>query len=366
MLICSSHYTSRKCLFPSEYVSVNRRAFLLTSAAMAASPGMARVEGVFRTETLATRGVVLIPFDMTLDDWPGRVARVGLNTIGLHAARRLDVLIDFIRTDNGRQFLQRCQELGLHVEYELHAIGDLLSREWFAKDESMFRMDENGRHNPDFNCCPSHPQALEIIAEKAVEVARVLRPTTRRYFYWPDDGRQWCQCAKCRGFSSSEQALIVENAMLRALRSHHDPQASVCHIAYGPTLEPPKQVKPEPGIFLEYAPIRRKYDRPFEEQTDLAPVDRIDMLDANLIVFPRDTAQVLEYWLDVSRFSGWRRPVRKLPWNKAVFLADLQSYRRRGVRHVTSFACYIDADYVELHGDPQPALEDYGTGLKQA
>ena len=85
---------------------------------------------------------------------------------------------------------------------------------------------------------------------------------------------------------SSEQALLVEHAMLGALRKHGDPEATVCHIAYGPTLEPPQQVQPEPNIFLEYAPIRRAHDRPFEQQTDLPVVDRIEMLDANLEVFP--------------------------------------------------------------------------------
>ena len=87
------------------------------------------------------------------------------------------------------------------------------------------------------------------------------------------------------------------------------------------------------------------------------------MLDANLEVFPRETAQVLEYWLDVSRLSGWKRPAVKLPWDKDVLIADLESYRRRGIRHVTSFACFIDADYIKLHGDPQPALADYGQAL---
>jgi len=37
-----------------------------------------------------TRGVVLIPFDLSLSDWPEQAAQAGLNTIGLHAARRLD------------------------------------------------------------------------------------------------------------------------------------------------------------------------------------------------------------------------------------------------------------------------------------
>ncbi len=147
--------------------------------------------------------------------------------------------------------------------------------------------------------------------------------------------------------------------MLRALR-RFDPQAALSHLAYGPTLEPPARVKPEPGIFLEFAPIGRAHDRPFAEQADPALADRLEVLDANLDVFPPATAQALEYWLDVSRFSGWRRPAARLPWHPGVLRADLDAYARRGVRHVTTFACYLDAEYVQLHGEPWDAVADYG------
>jgi hypothetical protein len=341
---------------------VRRREFLMVSAVAALAGREIRADNREPADS-STRGIILYPFDLTLADWPDRAARAGLTTIGLHAARRLDVLVKFVQSDEGQKFIKQCRQLGLHVEYELHAMGDLLSREYFGQDETLFRLDANGGRNADFNCCPSHPRALEIIAEAAVQYAKLLHPTTHRYFYWPDDGREWCHCEKCRGLLSSEQALLVEHAMLDALRKNHDPAATVCHIAYGPTLDAPRQVKPQPGVFLEFAPIRRRHDRPFEEQHDLPPVDRIEMLDANLDVFPRETAQVLEYWLDVSRFSSWRRPATKLPWHPDVVQADLQSYRRRGIRHVTSFACFIDAEYVRMHGDPQPVLNEYGQAL---
>ena len=306
-----------------------------------------------------TRGVVLVPSDLTLAAWPQRAAQAGLNTIALHAPQQLDELAAFIRRDAGQQFLAGCQRLSLRVEYALHAMSDLLPRELFEKNVTMFRVDQTGRRTPAFNCCPSSPHALEIISARAVEYARLFRPTTHRFFYWPDDGREWCRCDKCRGLRHSEQALLVENAMLRELR-RADPQATLSHLAYGPTLEPPSQVKPEPGIFLEFAPINRSYDRPFAEQTNPLLTDRLDVLDANLAVFPRHSAQALEYWLDVSRFSRWRRPAVKLPWQPEVLRADLDAYAQRGLRHVTTFACYLDADYVRLHGEPWDAVADYG------
>jgi hypothetical protein len=349
---------------------MKRRAFLWGAASAGASAvlGTAASSDVAapKTPRFATRGVVLIPSDLTLADWPARIARAGLNTIGLHAAVRLDVVVKFVRSEAGERALADCRRLGVNVEYELHAMADLLPRDLFAKDPGMFRVDKQGRRSPDCNCCPSNGAALEVIAASAVDYARLLRPTTHRYFYWPDDGREWCFCQRCRGLSASEQALLVENHILRTLRKHHDPQAEVCHIAYVPTLAPPKQVKPEPGIFVEFAPITRSHDRPLAEQNAKTLIDRLEVLDANLAVFPRHSAQVLEYWLDNSRYSGWRRPAKKLPWNREVFLADLEAYAKRGIRHVTSFACYLDADYVKRHGDFQPALLEYGAGLTGA
>ena len=85
-------------------------------------------------------------------------------------------------------------------------------------------------------------------------------------------------------------------------------------------------------------------------------------LDANLQVFPKETAQVLEYWLDMSRFSGWKRPTGKLPWKEDVFLADVKTYRQRGIRHITTFAAWIDAEYQQRYGDLS-FIAKYGRGL---
>lgn len=252
-------------------------------------------------------------------------------------------------------------------------MSELLSREYRHRDLNLFRVDESGRRNPDANCCPHSAEGLEIIAAQAVAWAKVFRPTTHRYFYWPDDGRQWCRCSQCREFSASEQALLVENHVIRALRSY-DPKATLAHIAYSWTLPAPRRVNPEPGVFLEFAPIQRDYATSLADRNaktlSAQPPDPptnggyLDGLADNLKVFGTEGAQALEYWLDVSKFSGWTRPARQLPWNAAVCRADVAAYRDLGVRHFTTFACYMDADYVKRHGDPQAVLDEYGAALK--
>ncbi len=344
--------------------AIGRRRFLQRTAKGTAAVWFwpAAIQGEERRPRppFLTRGVVLIPDDFTWKEWPERAAKAGLNTIALHHGRSVEAVVKFVQSHAGEEFLASVRSLGLQVEYELHAMNDLLPRRLFEQDKSMFRMNDKGERVADANLCVHSEKALETVAEKALEVGRLLRPTTGRYFYWGDDGQPWCRCPKCREFSDSEQALLLENHLIKTLRGA-DPKAQLAHLAYANSITAPSKVRPEPGVFLEYAPIRRQYDAPYATQPGGA--DALSNLDANLKVFATDTAQVLEYWLDVSRFSGWKRPAKKLPWNREVFLADLEAYSARGIRHVTSFACYIDAAYLKAYGEPA-ALREYGAGLQ--
>ena len=307
-----------------------------------------------------TRGVVITAEDLTLDNWPDRAKMAGLTTVALHPFP--ETLREFVQTDRGRSFLTRCEELGLEVEYELHAMNEFLPRHLFSSEPELFRMDDEGNRMPDANLCVHSEQAVDIVCKNAVSISRSLRPTTDRYFYWGDDGQPWCSCPACREYSDSDQALILENRILQAIREVN-PNARLAHLVYINTSEPPSVIKPDPGIFLEFAPIRRSYDVPYSRQSGPSYQDGLANLDSNLEIFGTEGAQVLEYWLDSSRFSNWGKPAVRIPWNQQVFLSDLRSYASRGIRHVTSFAAYIDADYVARHGDPP--LEDYGDGFRQ-
>ena len=306
---------------------------------------------------IGTRGVILLPSDLTWKAWPRRGAEAGLTTISLHDAHSINAVVSYIKSEEGQAFLAECRERGLEVEYELHAMAELLPRELFDRDPSMFRMDEDGRRLPDANLCAHSEAALEIAEENAAALADHLRPTTGRYFLWGDDGAPGCLCPRCRGLSFSDQALLLEGRLLAAVR-RSDPGATLAHLAYAMTLDAPTQVRPEPGIFLEFAPIGRRYDLPLTDPSDPEQRRHIEALDANLELFGAAGAQALEYWLDASKLSGWKRPAAKLPFREGLLAEDIAACRSRGIRHITSFAAYIDADYVARHGEPP--LAAYG------
>jgi len=306
-----------------------------------------------------TRGVVIRPSDLRKWPWPEKAERAGLTTIGTHIFPH--EVAAFVATEEGQAFLEACRERGLEVEHELHAMNDLLPRSLFEKDPAMFRMNEKGERAPDYNLCVHSQAAVEVVCENAVRYAELLRPTTGRYFYWVDDGRPMCRCPQCKGLSDSDQALLLENAMLDALRKT-DARATLAHLAYARTMTAPTQVKPEPGIFLEFAPIARRFDKPLSDRSASRHADYLDDLDANLAVFGSEGAQALEYWLDESLFyRGNQRTLTKIPWRREVFLDDLATYGARGVRHITTFAVMVNADYVQQFGEPP--LGEYGRGL---
>ena len=124
-----------------------RRQFLGEAAASVAAIG-AMVRGAAarppeRKPMFKTRGVVLVPSDITTWDWPEQAKRVGLSTIATHVTP--SQVAAFFKTDKGQAFLERCRTLGLEVEHELHALRDLLPRSLFAKNPEMFRMNRGGQ-----------------------------------------------------------------------------------------------------------------------------------------------------------------------------------------------------------------------------
>ena len=299
------------------------------------------------------RGVVLSVQDLETVDWPKLAYENDINTIGTHITP--GQVVKFIQSDKGEKFLADCKKYGIHVEHQLHAIGDLLPRELFTEDSTMFRMNESGRRVNDYNLCVHSQKALDKVAEKALYYAKLLTPTNHRYYYWIDDGKPMCHCIECSKYSDSEQALIVENRMIKELRNF-DTKAKLSHLAYYNTMSTPHRVKPEKGIFLQFAPFTRTWDKSLDEA-------HVQKLKENLTVFPIETAEVLEYWLDVSLFSKWEKPAVKLPWNHEVFKSDIDTYASLGIRNITSFAVYVDDKYIDTYKDLN-FLKEYGDGLK--
>src|SRR5882724_7813370 len=97
---------------------LNRRHFFAANMAVILAPDWLHADGSGHP-AVRTRGVVLVPEDLTLADWPERAKGAGLTTIGIHHQNSPQAVIDWIRSNAGQRFLGSCRKLGLEVEYEL-------------------------------------------------------------------------------------------------------------------------------------------------------------------------------------------------------------------------------------------------------
>jgi hypothetical protein len=317
------------------------------------------------------RGILILDSDIkSLGSWPKIAKDAGLTTLGIGPGSIGSYLTNFLNTSDGKRFLAHCNDLGIGVEHELHTIQELLPRSLFNSNPGMFRMNSSGQRTPDYNCCAHSISGIQVICNNAVSYARQLVSTTGRYYFWFDDladSTAKCYCPQCSGLYPSEQALIVSNAIIAAIRANIDPNAQLAHLCYQSYLDAPRSayVTPAAGMFLEFAPLSRVYDHPLSNRSaGYSPKKHgqlLDYLDANLAVFGNSTAKVLEYWLDVSMYSSWQLPYVEVPWRNEIFQDDLHTYTSRGITNITSYGAWLNAYYLIKFGSLP--VKEYAQGL---
>lgn len=305
---------------------------------------------------LKERGIIIHAQDCG-DYFAGRLEQTNLNVLGIHpegglaAHVSMQKCIDMLETEEWRRFHRRMEKAGIAVEFEMHALSWILERDKFDTHRDWFRMTDTGEHTPEFNCCASNPDVLDYIRERSAKLAKIFRPDTDKYYFWIDDvATAACQCEKCRELSASDQALILYNAIADGLASVN-PKAKLSYLAYFATLPVPTKVAKQDNVFLEFAPLARDFDVSLFDETREKNYSQVKTLPALLDFFGRDDAKVLEYWMDNSLFSGWKRPPKEFHLNPVTCAADVAQYRKLGFDSITSFGCFLGEDYRDLYGD---------------
>lgn len=299
------------------------------------------------------KGLVLTPSDFNGVDWITKMSKNGLNTLGLHSGggEAHDIITNLSVTANS-DFREQIAAAGLDFEYELHAPNNLLDRALFDSHPEYFPrvLRENVRTSVG-NWCVSNPDGLSIIAQSAHKLAKILPSSTNRYFFWGADfaHNSWCNCEKCANLSSSDQSLLTSNAIVKELRKDN-PDATVCYLAYHSTLQAPRLVKPEAGVFAEFAPYVRNYDYAICDSHCAINRQHMQYLLELLEIFPPEQMHILEYWLDSSLFGFPEIPHRSV-FNKKIAEQDIAFYASLGIRSITTFAVQQNAKYMELYGD---------------
>lgn len=313
------------------------------------------------------RGIIIHPEELEMS-WLERLQDARINVLGLHPAGgknahlTLEAALHHRLLPETQEIFKRLNHLGIEVEYEAHVMAWLLPRSLFAFKPDWFRMNKEGQRVADYNLCPSNTEALEFVSRRTEQLARMLDAGSDKYFFWVDDVTGYeCHCEKCCGLNSSDQSMLVTNAMLRGIRRYNR-QAKMCYLAYHDAIVAPQHVEALEGVFLEYAPIRRDSSRPLFDPDCEKNVSEVRDLKKLLEMFGKQDSQVLEYWVDNSRYSKWTKPPVKLELAEEVMRADVKAYRELGFESITSFGCFLGQDYRELWGEPPVKL--YGDILQ--
>ena len=316
---------------------------------------------------LKRRGILVHPEDLT-ERWIDRMAEAGLNDLGLHpvggknAAETMEEAVRTFNLPKMKKLRSYARSKGITVEYEGHAMSWLIPRSLFSSVPEWFRMDGNGKRTPDYNFCPSNPEAMEYLKERSALLARLLATGSDRYYFWADDVRDGaCRCEKCRSLSTSDQQLLMVNAMMQGIK-RFKPEAKLCYLAYFDTVEVPANVLPEKGVFLEFAPFRRNLHRPINDDSCEENKNEIRSLPQLLEFFGKREARVLEYWTDNSLMSNWTKPPKQFTLDGEVMKQDVTYYKSLGFEDITAFGCYLGEDYDALYGEAD--LRPYGENLK--
>ena len=63
-------------------------------------------------------------------------------------------------------------------------------------------------------------------------------------------------------------------------------------------------------------------------------------------------SKVLEYWLDNSLFSGWKKPPKEFKADDEKIKKEVAEYASLGFEIISTFGCFLGEDYEELYGEP--------------
>ncbi len=269
-----------------------------------------------------------------VDEWIVWAGRNRLNTIFIHVTQEpLALGAASERHWQARKgaALALAGERGMTIEYGGHGLARLLPRKLFRSIPQAFRFD-GVRRTPDYNLCPSSPEALAVLQRNAAAHFRA-HPEGDVFHLWADDipGGGWCACPACREFTPSEQALMATNAVAEALDSIH-PRAVVSFLAYHDTEAAPARVTPRRNVALLWAPRMRCYAHAADDPACLTNAPhypaRLERQIAHFTAAGAAPPRVFEYYLDGILFKS------VLPPLPTVMQSDIRHYARAGVHTV--------------------------------
>jgi hypothetical protein len=282
----------------------------------------ARLQGydITQSPSFRKRGIIVFSTTPGFNDLVDFAAKMKLNTIGLHA-----IPFGPQSADVGLADAQKAAEpRGLTVDIERHLFGE--------------------------SYCPDDLPALGREKKTLTDYVATLPPAMTDFFLWPADRfLSPCNSPAFQDYSVSDLVMAFANQMVATLRNMR-PEARFAFLSYLSTWEPPRHVKPSPGLILEWAPMFQSFAQSLDDPLSPSNVEYRRDFESLLKLFGPENSQVLGYWLDDTLFS--RTYYGRLPYIPEALKGDLTYYHRMGVPAITTFGVITGRDYFLTHVSP--------------
>lgn len=310
------------------------------------------------------KGIIILNKDFSRE-WLPILKESGINTIGFHSLYQFGGVeghLDWLLNEDTQKLIAEFEANGFEIEHQLHAVDWLLPRSFFKLHPEWFRVNDKGERVNDWNLCVSNREALSFLETSAYKLALLLRQKSHYYYIWSDDCvNSVCYCDRCRRYGGADQNMIIMKHVLKGLK-RYDQEAKLSFLSYQDSSDV-LTIQPDQDMFLEFAPIGRNHAKALDGN-DEANVKARKTLEELLKIFPAETTQILEYFLDVSLFCQWKRENAKaLDLDAEKLGRDISYYASLGVGGITTFSGFMDGEWRAKYGDGDIRL--YGKALDE-
>jgi hypothetical protein len=152
---------------------------------------------------------------------------------------------------------------GILIEVGGHGYPNFLPQEkYFAQHPEWFGMRDGKRtSDPRMVFSTANPDAVRTFVAN-LKAYLAAHPEIDILDVWPPDGVEWSAAPEDLALGSpSERQMLLLNHLARELKPDF-PRLRIQFIAYESYTAPPAQIKPDPGILMDFCPIDRSFESP--------------------------------------------------------------------------------------------------------
>lgn len=197
------------------------------------------------------------------------------------------------------------------------------------------------------NACYSNPKARNRIITYIVNYCMDNPDVDLFHFWLADDLNNHCECAECVKRIPSDWYVLMLNELDKALEKQ-EVDTKIVFLLFYELLWPPaiEKIQNQERFILLFAPLARKYNRPFEVNYDLSDLPEFTRNNIHLSSTTEEDFSYLKEWRDQFKgdsfifiyhlmTTGWEKDIAGYQLSE-VLHKDIRRYQNFGLNGVSS------------------------------